>query len=121
MNIKKKNKVVYCCRCNGSNHDKHNCKFKTNKCRACLRIGHIERACYFAKETKPGNFAIEAKPTKFVKQKEFHVNESEVENLVSLHNLEVKNIPIKKEFSKRPPITFIIENEGKPVKMKIVL
>lgn len=89
---------MYCFKCNKSNHNKCNFKFKTSKYRTCQLIGHIEKMCYIATETKPWNFTKEIKTTRFVKQKQLHVNESEVKNLVPLHILKIENIAIKEEF-----------------------
>lgn len=35
----------YCTRCNGEGHNQFNCPYKTYKCRKCLKVGHLARAC----------------------------------------------------------------------------
>lgn len=53
-----------------------------------------------------------------MKQKQFHVNELEVQNLVLLHKLKVQNICVQEELPIRPPIIVTLEIESKPVEMK---
>ena len=108
-NVGKKGKIGYaaknksCTRCNGTDHDRNGCKFRTSECRFCKKIGHIEKAC-FAKQKQ-----------KYVKQKRVDTsNESgnQNQNLVPLHAM-------GSEEAKRPPIMITVIIEGKPVTMEL--
>lgn len=46
---------------------------------------------------------------KLLKQKQSHENELEIQNLVSLHKLQVQNILVQEEFLKRPLIIVTLE------------
>ena len=47
----KGHEAVKCSRCDG-NHNPSECRFKEAKCHACVKIGHISRACISKEQRK---------------------------------------------------------------------
>lgn len=107
-NVLKRNKNGYCSRCLGNDHNKNNCRFISSECRFCKKIGHIEKACYAAKKTRP------------VKQKKVETtNDCDSKNEIPIYGFDSRSDILKEEEPKKPPIMIQVKIENKTVSMEL--
>lgn len=112
----------FCTRCTGTDHRKQNCKFISSRCNYCSRIGHIKKACFFAKKAN-------SKP---VKQKQVNINEDienknevningdiENKNEVPLYEFRADEHILQEEEPKQPPIMISLKIENKNCSMEL--
>ncbi|KAL6460959.1 hypothetical protein MHYP_G00309250 [Metynnis hypsauchen] len=108
-----------CYRCGGGSHIAAKCRFKTEKCRKCNKVGHIQRACLSVKNKNHSNNRDTVKKTRqnFTKHSEVravdqHLNSDDDIGLGSLDIYQVK-------VDRKQPIWLTPEVNGKMVKMEL--